>query len=117
MGADLYANNASGGNYTQALQVSTGRRSMLHKIVVSSLTTTVYLWVFDVTAGSSASVAPRMIMEVPGGVCATLDLQSGTPFVNGIYVALSTANATNASSTVTAAASNAAILDVSYRLE
>ena len=117
-GADVYATNVSGSNYASTKQVSTGQRSKLHKIVVSTIgASDVYLWVFDTAAGSSSSAAPRMVCLCPAGVCTTLDLPTGKPFTAGIYVALSTAAPANATSTPTDAGNNAAIIDVDYRLE
>lgn len=118
LGADAYATNVSGSNYTSTKQVTTGQRSKLHKIVVSTIgATDVYLWVFDTAAGSASSAAPRMVVLCPAGVCSTLDLSTGKPFTAGIYVALSTAAPTDATSTPTDAGNNAAIVDVDYRLE
>lgn len=114
-GADLYATNASGSNYLPTLQVSTGRRSKLHKVVVSVLTTDVYLWIFDALAPISAG--PRIVILCPGGACTTLDLSDGKVFTSGIYLALSTTKPTDATTALTAAANNAAILDADYRLE
>lgn len=105
-------------NYLPQLQVSTGQRSKLFKATISNLgATDLYLWIFDVAAGSTASVAPVAVELCPAGVCTTLDFANGTPFVNGIYFSLSTANAVNGSSTVTAAANNAAIVKADFRLE
>lgn len=116
-GADLYKDNVNGNNWVPMLQVSTGQRSKLHKVVVSNLTTDAYLWVFDLAAGSGASAAPRMVCLCPGGVCTTLDLTDGTPFYNGIFLALSTTQPTDATTAPTLSANNAGIIDASYRME
>jgi hypothetical protein len=79
-----------------------------------------YLWLFDLAAGVSASAAPREVILCPGGVCTTLDLTSGLPYVNGIYAALSTIKPTDATTQwggANDAGNNAAILDIGYRLE
>lgn len=118
LGADSYKTNVSGVNYASSLQASTGQRSKLHKMVVSNIgANDVYLWIFDLAAGSSASVAPRVVMLCPAGVCSTLDLSTGKTFVNGIYLFLSTAAPANANTAPTDAGNNAAIMDADYRLE
>jgi hypothetical protein len=118
LGADLYKTNVSGNNYTSSLQVSTGQRSKLHKTVVSNIgAVDVYLWIYDLAAGTAASVAPRIVELCPSGVCTTLDLSTGKPFYNGIYCFLSTSKPADATTAPTDAGNNAAILDVDYRLE
>ena len=119
-GADQSANNQSGNNYVPSVQASTGRRSKAHKIIVSQLQAAdLYLWVFDTANGGSASAGPRVVMLCPGGlgVCSTLDLGDGKPFVAGIYLALSTTAPTDATTTPTATANNAAIVEVDFHLE
>lgn len=118
LGADTYKTNVSGNNYVSGLQVATGQRSKLHKVVISNLgATDVYLWIFDLAAGSVASTTPRIVELCPAGVCTTLDLSTGKPFHNGIYLFLSTAKPVDATTTPTDAGNNAAILDADYRLE
>lgn len=117
-GADLFANNNSGGSFVPALQVSTGRRSKLHKTIVSNIgATDLYLWIFDTASGAAAGTGPRMVVYCPSGVCTTLDLSDGIVFTAGIYLSLSTAQPVNPASTVTAASNNAAIMDCSYSLQ
>lgn len=125
LGADLSAQNITGNNYVPSLQVSyggsTGTRAKLYKVVVSNLTAAdVYLWIFDLAAGNAGtSAAPRVVELCPGGagLCTTLDLSGGKPFGNGIFLVLSTTAPADATTTPTAVANNAAILDVDYRLE
>jgi hypothetical protein len=117
-GADVYATNVSGNNYVSTLQVCTARRSKLHKVVVSVIgAADVYLWAFDLTTGSISSKAPRIVILCPGGACTTLDLSTGKPFVNGIFLALSSTKPGDANTAPADAGNNAAILDVDYRLE
>ena len=118
LGADKYATNVSGANYVSTLQATTGQRSKLHKVVVSNLSgADAYLWVFDLAAGTAASVGPRMAVLCPAGVCTTLDFSTGKPFINGIFCFLSTTNAATPVAAGTDAGNNAAIMDVDYRLE
>lgn len=118
LGADNYATNVSGNNYIPTLQVTTGKRSKLYKVVVSNIgATDLYLWVFDTTTGSASSAGPRMVCLAPAGVCTTLDLTTGSPFGSGIYLALSTTAPTDATTTPTNASNNAAIISASYRYE
>jgi hypothetical protein len=124
LGADLYATNVSGNNYVSSLQAPVGQnlsfiRLKLHKVVVSNLSaaTNVYLWIFDLAAGTAASVAPRVVELCPAGVCTTLDLSTGKPFIKGIYLFLSTTSPANANTAPADAGANAAIMDVDYRLE
>jgi len=117
-GADLYANNSNGTDYVGGIQVTTGRRSKLFKVVISNIgASPVYLWVNDYTAGSGPSSSPRMVVMCPAGVCTTLDLSDGSPFVNGILLKACTAAPANAGVTGTLAPNNSAIIDASYRLE
>lgn len=117
LGADQYATNKSGNNYLPLLQVSTGQRSKLHKVVVSNLNSDSYLWIYDLAAGTIASVAPRMMVFCPGGACTTLDLSTGKPFVLGIFMVISSAPVVDATTVPASSGNNNSILDVDYRLE
>lgn len=121
-GADQYANNNSAGTYGPQLQIlnTLNRRSKLHKVVVSNLGLgDVYLWVFDSTVNglSNGLQGQRYVVLCPSGVCTTLDLTDGTPFLLGIYMAVATNSPATPSDAMTLAANNAAIIDASYRLE
>lgn len=117
-GADRSATNVSGSNYVASLQVATGK-CRVHKISVSMLAASDrVLWVFDTAAGSSSSAAPVAIIRAPASLDATRDWGlDGSVFGSGCYVVLATAAPTDATTTPTAAASNAAIIKVDYRVE
>jgi hypothetical protein len=119
LGAEAYATNITGNNYVPTVQVTSGQRAKLFKVVVSNISasTDLYLWVLDTTTGSGSSAGPRMVMLCPGGVCSTLDLSAGSPFPSGIYLVLATAAPTDATTTPTAAANNIGIISASYRIE
>jgi hypothetical protein len=118
-GADQYAVATNGLLYLTTYQFTTGQRSKLHKVIVSNLTsgTPLYLWIFDLAAGTSTSVAPRIVCLCPAGICTTLDLTDGSPFVNGIFIAMGTNNCASPQTQVTAPATNTAIIEADYRLE
>jgi hypothetical protein len=118
-GADDYAINKTGNNYVSSVQVTTGQRSKLHKTIISNLTdaTDLYLWIFDLAAGTAASVAPRVVELCPAGICTTLDLSTGKVFKNGIYLILSTTKPADANTAPTDAGNNKGIIDADFRLE
>lgn len=118
-GADVTVTNKSGNNYVDALQVlaAPGR---LYKLSVSVLAgaVDVYAWIYDLAAGATTSAAPVAVWYNPAGVSSSWEFgPDGGVFQNGIYVVLSTAAPTDATTTpaATLAGNNKVILKADAR--
>jgi len=115
-GADQNATNNNGTHWKSAVQVS-AKSCHLYKLSLSALTQTdVYIWFFDLAAGSSLSAAPVMVRYCPGGSADTWDFVGGSLFTNGLYIALSSALPVTPASTVTDSGDDAAIIRAEYRI-
>lgn len=119
MGADQSTTNKSGNNYIATLQASAAR-SRLYKLTISPLSgmaVDVYVWAFDLAAGSGSSAAPVAVRLVPAGSADTWDFgPDGSLFQNGIYFACSTVAPTDATTTPTTSGSNKVILKADLRV-
>lgn len=109
--------NAGATAWDSSKQLS-DQRSAVSKISITNLTAgVIYLWIFDLAAGSTASVAPVGSRRVPAGLSDTWDFyESGAYFANGLYVLVSTAAPVTPASTFTDAGSNAAIVKADFRM-
>ena len=116
MGADQAPNNISGGHYVSTLQATT-KRSRLYKVSYTNLSAgTIYLWVFDLAAGSTSSVAPIMTRACPSGLSDTWDFYSGgSLFQNGIFILVSSSGVVNPTTVPTDAGNDAAIVRAEVR--
>ena len=118
MGADSSATSKSGNNWLDVLQVSS-LPAKLHKLTVSPLAgmaADVYVWIFDLAAGSGASAAPVIVRFVPAGLADSWDFgPDGSIFRAGIYLALSSVAPTDATTTTSASGNNKVILKADYR--
>ena len=119
-GADSVATNSDGSNYAGTLQASEAR-CFLHKVSFSPLSgmaADVYAWIYDAAAGATSDADPVAVRWIAAGVADTWDPGAGgSLFVNGIYVVLSTAAPTDATTTPAATLSGAdkVILRAEYR--
>lgn len=120
-GADRSLTNVSGNNYVATLQVAAAR-SRLFKLTFSPLAgmaADVYAWIHDVAAGTTASAAPVAVRLIPNGQADTWDFSAdGSLFANGIFISLSTAAPTDATTTTaaTGSGSNKLIVKADYRV-
>lgn len=116
MGADQSPNNISAGHYVSTLQATT-KRSRLYKVSYTNLSgADIYLWVFDLAAGTIASVAPVMVRRCPATDADTWDFYSGgSIFQNGIFIAVSTTAPTDATTAPADAGNDAAIVRAEVR--
>lgn len=119
-GADTTANNTSGSNWVPAVQFTTAP-SFLCKLVVfvpTSIAANRVVWLFDAAVGSGASTDPVAVLVCSSGYTTTLDFGDyGKIFKNGIYIAVSTTEPANPTSTVTAAANNDARVTVDFKIK
>lgn len=116
-GADSSITNQSGNNYAGALQAS-AQAARLYKLSISPLAGggDVYVWAYDLAAGTVASAAPVAVRYVPAGLADTWDFgPDGSLFANGIYFVVSTVAPTNATTAPTAAGNNQVILKAEFR--
>lgn len=101
-GADVPVKNKTGNNYVDSVQLS-DRATKLHKITFSPLAgmaADLYAWIYDLAAGTTASADPALVRFIPAGLADTWDFgPDGSPFLNGVYVVLSTARPTDATTT------------------
>lgn len=115
-GADRTVTNNDATNWTPTKQFA-AVSARLYKLSVSNLSgSLVYLWFFDVAAGTASSAAPVMVRPVPEGMADTWDFgPDGGLFGNGIYVCASTTAPTDITTTPTAVANDAVILKAEVR--
>jgi hypothetical protein len=119
-GADVPVKNKTGNNYVDAVQIS-AVPAKLHKLTLSPLSgmaVDVYAWIYDLAAGTTASADPDIVRLIPAGLADTWDFgPDGSPFLNGIYVVLSTVRPTDATTTpaATLAGNNKVLIKADIR--
>lgn len=121
-GAETYATNHDGADYLDTAQF-TSARSELHKLTISPLSgmlADVYVWIFDLSAGSAASVMPVAVRLVPSGLADSWDMgNGGLRFNNGIFIACAEnlpADDTTTPTAATLAGSNKVIIRADFRV-
>lgn len=119
-GADTTGTNNDLSNWKQDYQVAAAR-CRLYKLSVSNISTAdIYLWLFDVAAGSTASAGPVHVRYVPAGVNDTWDFgPDGGLFNNGLYlIAVDTlpADVTDTPADHTPPGDDVIILKADYRI-
>jgi hypothetical protein len=109
--------NTAKTHWQDTLQVA-AKASRLFKASFSPLAGAVdiWVWVFDLAAGSASSAAPVAVRLVPAGYADTWDFgPDGSLFTNGIYLALSTTAPTDPTTTPAAAGNDKLLVKVDFR--
>lgn len=116
IGADRAITNLSGGHWADTVQVS-AVKTRVYKISYTNLSGgDVWLWVFNLAAGSGSSASPDMVRWCPSGLSDTWDFDTdGALFTNGVYIAISQVRPTDPTTTPTAAGNDAAIVRAEIR--
>lgn len=118
-GSDSMATNyVSGSGAWEGNTQVCANASRLYDVAVSPLAgmaANAFIWIFDAAAGSTASVAPKLVLKVLNGANATFSFPGGIPFSNGIYMALSSAAPTDNTTTATDPGDNKVIITFGYR--
>lgn len=112
--ADATATNRSGDNYLPKID-STGRRTTLANLTVyipAGIAADRYIWLFD--TATTATVNPKHVLACPYGLTATLPFDAGSLFINGLYVAVGKNAPVDATTAITAADNNDAIVAIDY---
>lgn len=97
---DESINNVSGGHWTPTKQVTATHTRLFKASFFNLSAVDLYVWVFNVATGTTASAAPVHVRLVPAGYADTWDLgTTGKLFQNGVFLVVSTAKPTNPTTT------------------
>lgn len=112
--SDATNSNRSGDNYLPTI-ASTGRRTTLANVTVfvpTSVGADRVLWLFD--SATATTTAPKHVLTCTYGLTSKLAFEAGSLFANGLYVVVGTNEPADATTAVTAASNNQAIVAIDY---